>query len=488
MIRTLSLSTFASGAVLLSLLVAPARAEAQAPPLPESVTIGAWTFRPSVELRVRGEYRRDPLPMTDVSQAVLWEPPSGASGSTFVGIPSENLWSVGERTRLGMAVERGPVTGVLVIQDTRTLGSEVSGLIVPGGNLGALGGLSGLSTYEAYIDVHSRSGRPMFLRLGRQRVVWGDGRLLGESDWSQTPRSLDAARFGVQVSDVDIELLASLLTAPGIYSKPDAGGASATWEVGTGAQLYGLDVVWHFMPLLNVELTGLSRIVRPPTMWDSPTFTPGDTYVASARLFGDRRGFRYAVEGAYELGRVASYGVIRDLAAFAGAARASLETALPGHLTFGAQGAYASGDDGDRDPASELTRFDPILPDAFANHGAMGLYAWSNLIEAGGDVSIIPRENLTLRIGYRFAALASPEDRWTKGTLAAVGASAGNDSRALGHEVDASLTLTPWDAVEFKAGYGLFLFGDKAKAILENGDEAPNMQHWGFLQALVRAP
>jgi hypothetical protein len=36
----------------------------------------------------------------------------------------------------------------------------------------------------------------------------------------------------------------------------------------------------------------------------------------------------------------------RDLRAFALAARASWETALPGHLTFAAEGAYASGDDG----------------------------------------------------------------------------------------------------------------------------------------------
>ena len=40
-----------------------------------------------------------------------------------------------------------------------------------------------------------------------------------------------------------------------------------------------------------------------------PRSCPSDTYVIDGRISGDRRGFRYAVEGAYELGRVASYGV-----------------------------------------------------------------------------------------------------------------------------------------------------------------------------------
>jgi hypothetical protein len=117
----------------------------------------------------------------------------------------------------------------------------------------------------------------------------------------------------------------------------------------------------------------------------------------------------------------------------------------------------------------------------------MGLYTWSNLIEAGGDIEAKPLDELTLRAAYRFAALASPDDRWTTAAFTSPGASSA-DSRVLGHEVGFSAALAPWDAVEFRAGYGLFLYGDKAKTILDQGDSAPTMQHWGYLQALVRAP
>lgn len=486
------LSTFLGGAIAASLLLSTGGASAQEAPLSESIVIGAWTFRPSVELRLRGEARKNPATYGSNSIAVLRDTYQGKAPITYLSVPTGigTLWSASERTRLGMTVDRGPITGAVVLQDSRVLGD------VPGSvGLGALGGQGtgayGLSLREAYIDIHSQSGKPMFLRVGRQRVVWGDGRLVGENDWSPFPRALDAARFGIKVSDFDFEVMGVLLTAPftQLVSGPSSGsGSNAAAEQSKswiGSQLYGFNAKWHLLPLLNPELTALARVSRLPETFAG---VGNDTVALSARFSGDHRGFRYSAEGVYELGRVASYGVNRDISAFAAAARASLETALPGHLTFGVQGALASGDNGTSDPNTVQTRFDPLLPDAFANHGAMGLYAWSNLLEAGGDVEIKPLDVLSVRASYRFAALADPNGRWTTGSLEAIGASNENSSRALGHELDATVTLKPWEPIEIRAGYGLFLFGDKAKAILSRANQKEGAQHWGYLQALVRAP
>ena len=43
----------------LSLAASPRAAAAQASPLPDSFTVGAWTFRPSLDVRIRGEYSFD---------------------------------------------------------------------------------------------------------------------------------------------------------------------------------------------------------------------------------------------------------------------------------------------------------------------------------------------------------------------------------------------------------------------------------------------
>jgi hypothetical protein len=500
-----TLSRLASGIIALAALGAPAAAFAQAPPLSESIVVGAWTFRPSVEIRVRGEYRRDEIDLSGVHAATQSTPDLSDFGTPSPPTP-QNAWALSERARIGLKVDRGPVTGAIVLQDSRVLGDYTA--VLPGRRLGPgasarLGGLGafpiadyGTSMFEAYVDIHSRSGRPMFLRVGRQRVVWGDGRLLGESDWSPTPRSLPAARFGFQLGDFDIETLAALLVPPGTHFIPS--GASDTGLTrSSGAQLYGLDLKWHFVPLLNLELTGLARVARDLYQDGSPPLIPGDTYVIDARLFGDRRGFRYALEGAVELGRVASFGENRDVMAFAGALKTSLETALPWHLTFDLHSSFASGDYDGNTPSSTLTRFDPILPDEFANHSPMGLYGWSNLLEIGGGLSAKPFEELNLQAGYRFAALASEEGPWITSSSLVLGGgdpltrdqggfpSAGG-LPVLGHEVDVAATLTPWDSVELKAGYGLFLFSDHMSAFKTPGPIGA--QHWAFLQALVRAP
>lgn len=480
MIRSTPLRLLASASSVLALCSTSALARAQATPLSESVVIGAWTFRPSLEVRVRGEYRRHPVDTGGTiydSTAVLGE----AYGTTLPGVravraATPDQFYVSERSRLGLAVDRGPVTGMLTLQDARVLGNTES--LLTGAGQAAL---PSFAPYEAYVDVHTRSGRRAFLRLGRQRVTWGDGRLVGANDWSLTGRSLDAARFGVQIGDVDVEAMAVLLAAPG--NAPPAIAGSQEPALGTGAQLYGLNAKWHILPLLQVELTGLARIARAP---EPSSLVPSDTYVIDGRISGDHRGFRYAVEAAYELGRVASYGALRDQKALALAARLGLETSLPWHLTFGAEVAYATGDDGD--PSGAQKRFDPILPDEHTTLGPMGLFAWSNVLTAGASIAVKPLDEVQMTAGYRFANLANEKGRWTTAQLLPVGASATNTSSALGHEIDYAIKITPWKPIDFEAGYGLFLFGDGAREILLEAGRPAKWQHWGFLQTTIHAP
>ena len=498
MIRSHRLRPLVSACFAALACASSAEAIAQAPPLSESIVVGAWTFRPSLEARIRGEYRRDAF---HLERRAVYSPDAVLSDGFQSNLPpvddvvpassAQDVWGIAERVRLGLAVDRGPVTAVLRLQDSRVLGGTPQMALAeqPAAPPGP-----GIAPYEAYIDVHSRGGRPMFLRLGRQAVQWGEGRLIGTNDFTATARSLDAARFGVELGDFDVEALAALLGYP-YFSDLGARSARATEAsdpagatAASGAQLYGLKVTGHFLPLLQVEVLGLARIVRPPA---GEWLSPSDTFVIDGRVYGDHRGFHYSVEGAYQLGQVASFGKKREIQAPAVAGRVEWETALPWHLTFGAQGAYASGDKGAAESTADdpMTRFDPILPDETINHSKMSLYAWSNLIEAGGDLSVRPSEEVGLSAGYRFVGLAEPKGRWVTGALLTVGADPNNTSIVLGHEIDATIKVTPWDPITFQAGYGLFLLGDGGKNILANATgSTAEMQHWGYLQATVKAP
>ena len=372
-------------------------------------------------------------------------------GTSTLGPLVKNEALFEERSRLGLAVDRGPITAAFTRQDARVLGmaaTDYSGTGEPA--------LASLAPLDAYLEVHGKGARRTFLRVGRQRVTWGEGRLLGEDDWSPTARALDAARLGFSIGDLDFDALGVLLAAPGAVL---AAGANGTPATGSGAELYGVDVVWHLFPLLQLEATGLARVVREPT---SASLTPGNTYVGDARLFGDRAGLRYALEGAYEGGAVTTpttngAGALqaassRKLSAFALAGRASYETPLFWRLTVGIEGAYASGDDGAK--KGTIERFDPLLPSTHDTLGPMGDFAWSNLMELGGTIGLTPIEPLGVELGYRLADLANAHGRWTSASLAVVGQATDNTSKSLGSELDAAFKLTPWSPLELQTGYG----------------------------------
>ena len=493
--RTEQVARAVAGLALAVVTLASSTASAQLEELREGIPVGEWTFYPSLEVRVRGEYRRDPVDVGgDVyaRTAVQHEGYQSSAPTVVRRDPAvSDLWLASERVRLGLGVELHVLSARLVLQDARVLG------IAPGlPSAVDVGGLGTIEPFEAYLDVRTDVDDPTLrVRLGRQQLRWGDGRLVGESDWSARGRSLDAARMMFDFGEVDVQVLAAMLAAPGPVpppygalslqqAQPD-GTTPAQNAEGTGAQLYGLDGVWHIHPLFGLELTALARVARDPLPAD---LERNDTYTLDGRVFGEHRGFEYAAEGAYQLGRVAGYGENRDLSAFAFAGRVDWQTALPGKFRFGAHGGYASGDDS-QGTGSSQGRFDPILPTSHEHHGMMDLYAWSNVIEAGGAVSARPHDDLTARAAYTFVGLAQPGDRWSTGYLNPVGAAADNESRMLGHEVDLSLALEPWEGVSFAGGYGMFILGDGGKAILDAaGRGGHDLLHYGFVQAELVAP
>jgi hypothetical protein len=464
-----------------SALLCSSPAEAQTAPTTggepvaeDAVSLGDWLLRPTLQLRARIEGRRRPF-----------------DSGTFQR--PDNQWFVHERSRLGLAIERSMFRAVMQLQDARVWG-ETSAMASDGRDR-----VPNTGVHLAYGELRDNAANPTFLRIGRQEIQWGEGRLIGRSDWSLTGRSLDAARGVLVLGKFDIEGFASILSPPGALppsaqntAGSDDTSASASKNEGPGAQLHGLRVAWHIAPLLHVELNGLARIVRQP----APSYlTPSDLYLAGLRFSGRHLWLDYGLEGAYELGRIATTrttgatrtGTIDDIRAFAGAARAEISTGVLWKMKIGAQGSYASGQ---KPGDSTVTRFDPVLPDVHTAHGPMGVYAWSNVIEGAGYLKFTPMREGQLLLGYRYVAMAQPKDDWRSSELVLIGRDTTNGSRFLGHELDVSLRYDPWAPLRLCAGYGAFLLGDGGKAVLRatGRDDNAKIQHWGYLQATLTVP
>ncbi|MGH7437103.1 MAG: alginate export family protein [Polyangiaceae bacterium] len=443
----------AGAAVAIAMTLAGGRvALAQvAPPAPTTLAVGDWQIAPLAQVRARGEYRYDLL--------------------------AHDQWMLLERARLGADALDGPVEARVVLQDARALSLGDAAI---GPDYTPASTFTG--AYEAWAEAHTGIRNTSFVRVGRQPVEWGEGRILGTDDWSAAGRSLDAARARVTTGDGAFELLGAVLVDPAV---PNA--------LANYGELFGGRAAWTFDPLLAIEGYFLWRVAHQRPLLDDDGSVEGRTGVGALRVHGNGHGWVYAAEGAYELGHADVPNLERS--AFAAAAHVSkqLET-IVWQPTLGVSGSYASGGSS----GSHFTTFEPILPDAHRWHGLLDLVTWSNEVDVGGSVHASPWQDGDVGVEYRYLRLADPGGAWTGGYLETIGLpDPGNTKGELGHEIDATVRWSPWAPVDFAAGYGLLVVSDGARKLV-NGPfppdnvtllaHKPSLVHSGYLQVTLAVP
>ena len=470
-------------------------ASAQATPAAKTtLSVGDFELSPELQVRTRGEYRRSPVDM----------------GGEATGYYTEDPWAVMERTRLGLGADRGALRAKVTFQDARVWGSTPPTAIFGNDAFGTTG------LYEGYIEIHttnppgtkpgydasSHAAEPQYIRVGRQAIVWDGGRLLGNADFSPVARTLDAIRGHAGWRSLDFEAFAAILDEPhpiGI----GFGDPNGTYSGGT--ELYGGLASLTLDPLFRVQAYGL---LRPAPGTSSSTFAPlasdfsqsrtfGDDWTMALGFSGDAKGWTYGLTSALQLGKVPILGGAQlDRLAFAVAGDASRRfdgIVLTPTIKIG--GAYASGGR----LATQYNQFDPLYPDVQVNHGLLGAFAWSNLIDAHGAVSLVPTTNLHVTAEYRYARVVAPSTgEWLDTYLLVAGRTAGTTSPELGHEVDVSVSYRPWPALDVSAGYALLILGDGAKQMMLAENRAtpnasgtlvpPDLSHYAFIQLTLNVP
>jgi hypothetical protein len=458
--------------LVIGLLAFAGTARAQSPAAaPTSLAVGDWQLSPMMEVRTRGEFRSD-------------SPDMATSTATTTAV--KDAYGVLERTRIGLGAEYGAVRGdpgflraQVTLQDARAWGVPS-----PTGILGAEPSApASTGLYEGWIEARTSAARPAYLRIGRQAVTWGDGRLLSNADWSPVARTLDAIRGHASAGLFDFEVLAAILETP---SPLGVGFGQPNGAEQPGGELFGGQIAASLAPLFKLELSFLGRV---------RAITTGETYVTSLRVFGDDGGWRYAVEGAGELQRAYSNGQVLPAWAGAGYVEKTLDNVvLTPTLRLEADAATGSN--------SNRAQFDPILPDVHDLHGAMDLFAWSNTAQASARLSVAPWADGRIAVEYRYVRLLETGS-WLDSYLAPIATN--GSGRELGHEIDAWTSWRPWPVLELVAGYSALVVSGAAQELLSsqpapgvlavNGAPLPlvppytaSLSHFAYLQATLRVP
>jgi hypothetical protein len=317
-----------------------------------------------------------------------------------------------------------------------------------------------LDIHQGFVDFKDANRK---WRLGRQELVFGDQRLIGNGDWSAIGRSFDGARLtvGDRHSSTDLFLTKLGLAAPKT-NEPLIAGVYST--VTRSPKLsYDLYAIYKSMA---VTATTNQQIV---TLGTRPRWTSGKRLDAT-------------LEAAYQFGTNEA----RPVSAWAYAAVAGYT--LPGRvgLRISIERDEASG--GNPTGTGAYRTFDQLFPTNHSHYGIIDYMGWKNMEDTRISLRGNPAPRLTAQVDGHFFALRDGHDFWYGDNgRPMVGANglalrdpSGASGRDVGRELDFVLTYAPTKTYTVSGGYARFFPGSFVKNT--NGGKA-DVSDWFYVQA-----
>lgn len=281
--------------------------------------------------------------------------------------------------------------------------------------------------------------------VGRQLLSYGDQRLIGPLEWTNTARALDAAKLEVRFGWAKVDVFSGRV----VLNDPSR---SLNRSLG-GNGLHGVYAALQPTPALVLE---------PFLLWRTLDAASGegvsgdvDRFTGGLRLVGTVGGLQSTVMYAEQRG---SYGA----AAIAGRALSVAATWRP----FGPTGTalwveynHASGDSNPSDGTVEW--FDDLLPTAHLYYGYNDLVGLRNVHNGRVGAGFTVLGSLSVAVDVHGFWLASPNDHLygAAGAVAVPVPVGGAEARRIGEEIDLSLSLGLSRTLSLAGGVGLMLPG-----------------------------
>ena len=415
---------------------------------------------------------------------------AGAGAANAAGLVNTELqslspdfepWDIGGQFRVRYEVQQGAGPNISTSHDFSTkfsdnaahlfLGREFAHVAYNGswfgvygeirdswetGHLAARGTTSDRADFgQTYVRLGDTNNFPVTLKAGRQEMIYGDERLLGNSDWSNVPRMFDAAKLRYERPGLWVDAFVSRVVVVNDHDidRPDW----HDWFSG----IYGSTTM--LCPYQNTEFYVLGRDSSK-----GASVSPRDIATLGTRwksIPGKLGAWDYEVEAMGQFGSINSGGATpKRLSQMAYAIH------LDGGYTFKETWSkprldleynYSPGDSDSKDNNSNT--IDPLFPTNHKFYGLVDIMSWRNAHNLRMGSSIKPIDKLTVSADYQFYWLADTHDFfYPQSGAGRSGNGYGinpNYTPYIGSELDiqASYAFKSWAA--FRAGYGHFFAG-----------------------------
>jgi len=301
-----------------------------------------------------------------------------------------------------------------------------------------------LDVHQAYLDIRWGPKEAVIFRIGRQKLSYGDERLLGGFEWSNVAQAFDAARLMTRAGAWSLHAFVGRRVVP----RPDR---LDRWD--RQDTLGGLYTTWT-RPPMNLDLYLLYRHTTRPVVFHS-RMEPGTLREPTLgfRVRWPRAPGRVdaTVEGAFQTGR---YGR-QDIRAFAWAAVGGYTWDVWGRPRAGLEVDWASGD---RDPGDGVREtFDNLFPTNHPHYGYMDFLGWQNMWDVRLTASLNPHPRWSVEANLHRMGLHRTTDALYNAARRAVRLAAGPvEASTVGSEVDILIRWTPSARGQALLGYSRF--------------------------------
>jgi hypothetical protein len=275
---------------------------------------------------------------------------------------------------------------------------------------------------QGYVDIGNSEQGPVNLRVGRQGLTFGDGRVLADANWSNVGRAFDAVRLTLRYRKLKVDAFS------GASDKVYLNGFATPTPGEHFDGLYG-----------SIEKLIPNATVEPYLLWKMEHNVKGDKgkvgdedeKTAGLRWVGKLPlGFDYGTEMDLQRGWQAN----EAIAAWAGHWVLGHTLPIAQHLPrLYAEMNRASGEQNSKNGIQGA--FDPLFPSAHDKFGLADQFSWTNILYARAGLQYTVKDGFTVGTAWNSFWLANREDGIYQSDKVVI-ASNGKDGTRIGQEAD----------------------------------------------------
>ncbi|MCB9383960.1 MAG: alginate export family protein [Bryobacterales bacterium] len=302
---------------------------------------------------------------------------------------------------------------------------------------------------QAYVKIGGGGESAVTVTAGRQLLLYGDQRLIGPLDWTNTSRTWDAVKLELRPSkDAKFDVFAS-----SVVQNDPTGRINHHQD---GANLHGVyGSIKKVIPKSTIE---------PFAMWQTNPLVVNelnfrgdlDRYTSGVRVWGKGLGaWDYNVAIVNQWGNVAG----AKIGAWGSYAEVGYSIAAPWKPRAYAEYTFGSGDSNPND--NKIGGFNDLYPTAHLWYGYNDLVGWRNLKNVRLGLDLKPYRNLGVKLDYHSFWLANRNDGLynVAGVRTVAAPAGGAASTKIGDEVDATFTIPVSKTITIGGGVGHMFTG-----------------------------